>query len=343
VFEKKFLGSDIDTGPEVKQSSLPILLQLFTSQQPFTSLKAPIPMDIIDTETPCVKTTESNDIKATSRPDPFKLFPDCIIQNSDSPERPLLSKVLATDVFSFCGDFAVEHLSEQAGDFVACNSDAIDKKALIKTLQDFLSLASQDCIDIAAPVDKSTIAQSCWLTVRMSKPTPGFETPRWHRDGPGRFKFACLCARQPGNKKALVPHSKYAVTLLGPPSLVLAQNKRSDQATVAKAMEALDFKRMRLKTIRKKLARELVDCERLDIPLGHAIRFSWGQKDSPVHSKPDSSKTDRVFVSVCFGKEQEIRSMACFRKEEYHVIPSADQVISRLVGLAESLRLFSGE
>lgn len=50
------------------------------------------------------------------------------------------------------------------------------------------------------------------------------------------------------------------------------------------------------------------------------IRFSWGQPDSPVHSEPDWSSSDRVFVSVLFGSEEELRVMCDFRGDKYGVV-----------------------
>lgn len=65
------------------------------------------------------------------------------------------------------------------------------------------------------------------------------------------------------------------------------------------------------------LAKKLAEYPEAAVELGQVIRFSWGQRDSPVHSEPDSTGRHRVFISLLFGSEKEIRNMCEMRDEEY--------------------------
>lgn len=66
-----------------------------------------------------------------------------------------------------------------------------------------------------------------------------------------------------------------------------------------------------------KLAEKLAEYPEAAVKLGQVIRFSWGQPDSPVHSEPDSTSLHRIFVSLLFGSEDEIRNICEIRDEEY--------------------------
>jgi hypothetical protein len=118
--------------------------------------------------------------------------------------------------------------------------------------------------------------------------------------------FDCSCA------EPKFPHAKYAVTLLGPGTLLLQPG-----GLLAEVMASRDdwYK----DELRDELAGKLVDCER--IPVGktgeEVIKFSWGQDDSPVHSEPDMSGGDRVFMSVMFGSNEELRVMCDWRAEPF--------------------------
>lgn len=101
-------------------------------------------------------------------------------------------------------------------------------------------------------------------------------------------------------------NSKYAITLLGNPTRVLAE---SDLVREVVADKGHDKSR---EEYAKRLALETI----LDIKKGEVIRFSWGQPDSPGHSEPDIN-SDRVFMSVLYGSEREIRNMCECRHTKY--------------------------
>ena len=64
------------------------------------------------------------------------------------------------------------------------------------------------------------------------------------------------------------------------------------------------------------LADAFKDEERLQFKAGEVVRFSWGRDNSPIHSEPDFI-SDRVFMTVLYGSEKELRCMCEWREEEY--------------------------
>jgi hypothetical protein len=136
---------------------------------------------------------------------------------------------------------------------------------------------------------------SAWLVIRMTIPTLEYTLmPRWHRDG-------------------LMYHSdtdgdvnyKYAITLLGNPTKLLAESDLV-RGIVHGSHQ------MKRAEYTEKLSSEPV----IEAASGEIAKFSWGQKDSPVHSEPDMN-SDRVFISILYGSEREIRNMCELREEPY--------------------------
>lgn len=68
--------------------------------------------------------------------------------------------------------------------------------------------------------------------------------------------------------------------------------------------------------LRAWLAESYTSAPRVPIGEGEIVRFSWGRDDSPVHSEPDLVG-ERVFVSVLYGSEEEIRGMCEWREAKY--------------------------
>jgi hypothetical protein len=208
-----------------------------------------------------------------------------------------LTQVKQGESYGFFGYFDIDTLSKSAATFIAERSNG-SLNDLTSTLSTFLTLAYNDCRETANPLDAPTIANACWLCIRICHPTDEFVEPRWHRDG---RMFVCSCESQQ-------QHSKYAVALLGPSTRVLHPSAEVDAAMSAVG----DWYEGRTE-----LARRLVGCPEIPVERRQVIRFSWGQENSPVHSEPDFSHDDRVFVSVLFGSEQEIRNMCEFRGEVF--------------------------
>jgi hypothetical protein len=226
---------------------------------------------------------------AVNRPPALVVFP---YEPRSSDCMTKVTQVYAE--YSFYGLFDVEFLVSSACDLITSKSDA-DREATARKLEHFLVLAHGDCVATTPDEAKGLVGQACWLTVRMGQPTDDYMKPRWHRDG---RMFNCSCP------DPQIPHSKYAVTLLGTATKVLVSSPFVDRVE-------------RSNLSRDELATRLAGCEQASIQRGQAIRFSWGQDDSPIHSEPDSSGEDRVFVSVLFGSEEEIRNMCEWRDKEF--------------------------
>ena len=101
-------------------------------------------------------------------------------------------------------------------------------------------------------------------------------------------------------------HSKYVMVLLGKTTHLLVESRLVSDVV----------KEGRHSQLREEYATKLGGEPLVPIGLGEIFRFTWGQKDSPVHSEPDL-KGDRVFMSVLYGTEGEIKTMCNWRKESY--------------------------
>ncbi|KAK8103865.1 uncharacterized protein PG998_010898 [Apiospora kogelbergensis] len=274
--------------------------------QKTASSRKPVPLVIFPTELLSIPTTNTTIVEPG--PEPI-----------DKP--PLLTGITHDSVYSFYGLFddeagtaAPHSLAMSAAVSIASTSDG-NPDRLAGVLHRFLENAQRDCMTEAAPPDQRQIIQACWLVVRMFKPSEEYEVPRWHRDG---RMFPCSCStvktQEEGEDKRL-PHSKYAVTLLGPPTRVLKPHEAVDAALDrVRENRGLGYDESRE---RAELAEASRGCEEYEVRRGQVIRFSWGQGDSPVHSEPDFGGEDRVFVSVLFGSEEEIREMCRWRQETF--------------------------
>jgi hypothetical protein len=239
------------------------------------------------------------DLIRPSRPAPFEIFPF-----SPLPAG-LITRVDAPKCYSFYGNFDQEFLIQSTREFLSSYTDA-SGPALSKALSTFFSVAYSDCISLSSPENAASIGQACWVVIRMGHETDEYVTPRWHQDG---RMFDCSCV------EPKLPHSKYAISLLGPATLILNPSDSMIETYSSVEYRWEDDKR-------QELAEKLAGFERYAIRTGEAIRFSWGQDDSPVHSEPNSEKEDRVFMSILFGSERELRMMCEWREEEYGKVSS---------------------
>jgi hypothetical protein len=202
--------------------------------------------------------------------------------------------------YGFYGPFSVARLAASAADFVLdhCAGDAAGVAQAFST---FLA----DAAAHAGRLDREGCIEAAWLCVRLTPPTDAWVTPRWHRDG---RMFNCACPASPSR-----PHAKYAVTLRGPPTRLLCPSEAVDVAVRGVKPRYGDGE----DEARAELAAALEGMPLVELHPGQVVRFTWGQADAPVHSEPDSSTEDRVFVSVMFGSEKELREMCSFRRVTY--------------------------
>ncbi|KAI0137457.1 hypothetical protein BJ170DRAFT_711601 [Xylariales sp. AK1849] len=184
----------------------------------------------------------------------------------------------------YYGPADVEALATHATAFICSNSNA-NALDLRQALQNFLALTLEDCAARLSFTEetKDQVTHSCWLCIRMTLPTDAWIVPRWHKDG---RMFQCSCP------EPKLPHSKYAFTILGPSTRVMTP---SPQTTAILETPPGTGRRWNFNESDPGLAMILAQYPETKVKLGQTIRFSWGQQDSPIHSEPDSSCSDRVF------------------------------------------------
>lgn len=199
----------------------------------------------------------------------------------------------------------------EAATFMTSNTNDLDPSTahrhVLTALTTFLKDSHSSC---------QTPKQSCWFTIRMTIPTTEFKIPRWHQDG-NFFSVDFPDSPDPTHQ----PRSKYATTLLGPhtlllntphtPSLLTYLNSRDNPSDFFTS--AVQYDNLPLRQKVDDYFREL-GLERINAQPGQIVRFAWGSDYAAVHSEPDMSFDDRVFVSVLFGSETEIRHMCDYRE-----------------------------
>ncbi|WYZ35505.1 hypothetical protein EsH8_X_000152 [Colletotrichum jinshuiense] len=226
---------------------------------------------------------------------PLKVFPP------PSEFCSPITSVKREGTYSFYGPLSISRLADSASDFILKHCTA-DRDGLVQALSSFLVDSSAHVRQHASPPDRESSNHSTWLCVRITGPTDEWITPRWHRDG---RMFDCACATPQ-------PHAKYAVTLIGPPTRLLYPSEAVD--AVMKRVEAQNSS---WEEERAELASALEGIPLVELRAGQVVRFTWGENDAPVHSEPDSSAENRLFVSVMFGSEEELRDMCSVRDEVY--------------------------
>lgn len=210
-----------------------------------------------------------------------------------------LSNVKEETIFGHYGKFDAERLADAASRWLAEHTDARETQARVH-LSAFIKTAAEDALGPSAP------PEACWLTIRAFKPTDEYTpVPRWHQDG---RMFECSCSLGPDSGRP--HHSKYCTVFLGPNTRLLVSNQEAIAALDSIEKHWLDGKR-------PEVAAKLAGYPQPSSQPGQMFRMSWGRDDSPIHSEPDMSGSDRVFVSILFGLEAELKSMCEFRDEKY--------------------------
>jgi hypothetical protein len=227
---------------------------------------------------------------------------------------PRITAVKQRDILSYFGPVESSIISDAAR-FIAAHTDA-SEEPVTQTLQSFIDMSQEDCVGSAE-------RKACfWLTIRITQPTDFFKIPRWHQDG---RMFECDTDMEG------LPRSKYALTLLGPPTLLLHQNQHIFE-TVKRGEKQFFWWRGTGKNVSEEevddadeglrawLAKQFEKEEKVKVRNGEVIRFSWGRDESPVHSEPDLDvEWGRVFMTVLFGSEAELKRMSMFREAEWGI------------------------
>ena len=139
-----------------------------------------------------------------------------------------------------------------------------------------------------------------WFTVRLTKPTDEFDIPRWHRDG--NFFGAT---------------HKIAATIYGPGTLLISEREALEIVTDPKYMNVHPFGPEGL-IMRAEIASRMSKFDPVQLQPGEMVVFRVGNRNnSAVHSEP-LMDTDRIFVSVLPGTEEQIRQLAADRKGKFN-------------------------
>ncbi|SPJ87933.1 uncharacterized protein FTOL_12402 [Fusarium torulosum] len=227
-----------------------------------------------------------------------------------SIDIPQITSTKQQSTFDYYG-LANASLATEASNFLARLTDGVEQE-MKRIIETFLRITQSDCTGHAEE------KRACWLTIRLTKRSTAYEIPRWHQDG-------CMYPYDEGREE--VVRSKYGFTLLGPPTLMLEPDEhvyttqREGEAqhywweTVAHtpSEEEIDDADVKL---RGWLADKFKHTPRVQVGHGEVVRFSWGRDDSPVHSEPDLI-SDRVFMTVLYGSELELRRMCEWRNAQY--------------------------
>ncbi|KAF2871158.1 hypothetical protein BDV95DRAFT_668524 [Massariosphaeria phaeospora] len=171
-----------------------------------------------------------------------------------------------------------------------------------------------------------------WLTIRASKPTAEYNTVRWHTDdiffddagAQGRADDD-VAGPNPNNtrvnKSTQRAYWKLAATLLGPATLFQTSNpralaaQRAAQRAEAASRSPHTCTTMRCPTcleaieaVRHTMASALAPHATASPAYGSAAFFRLGPDHGAVHSEP-ACPTDRIFVNVVPGSEDELRAL----------------------------------
>ncbi|SIP85871.1 Hypothetical protein PACV_156 [Pacmanvirus A23] len=170
------------------------------------------------------------------------------------------------------------------------NLDAIITR-LNGVLPDFIDYCEDSFIDaimlFLGTVKNHSAAEAVWFTIRFSKPTREFDTPRWHRDGRMFTEGA----------------TKYICTLLGPQTLLLGETPTVTAHCSKRNYEAN----------REILAQVLQHEPKIELEPRQMFRITCGKPNSPVHSEPKVD-TLRIFISAVPGTKQQIKEMVHLRE-----------------------------
>lgn len=136
-----------------------------------------------------------------------------------------------------------------------------------------------------------------WLHIRVTKPTPKFDEPRWHQDGP----YTTLATADRAGQERM----KYCLTLLGP-GTIFAERRPTDTD---------QFRQHRHD--RSWLASELSGCDQYQGEVGEVVRCAWNitadDISGDLHTEPPH-KVDRVFLALVFMGKEEIEDLTANRK-----------------------------
>jgi hypothetical protein len=167
---------------------------------------------------------------------------------------------------------------------------------------------------------EQTGIQHYWLTIRCTKSTHEYDTPRWHTDD----NFFTYDPSAPGlgfSQTSANRCWKLCTTLLGPSTLFIKKNE--DALRILRTTKQTNKEKMGKHTCtsirclgcstyadskRESLAESLSGAETEAPSLEEVAFFRLGEGEGAVHSEPKCD-TDRIFINVIPGKEEDLRAL----------------------------------
>ena len=241
-----------------------------------------------------------------------------------------LTGVKQASAWSYCGPLLhAKSLHDMPRTYQKWQSESVDGD-LLSMLLPFLNHAN----DFLAINE----LQHYWITVRATKPDTEFEKPRWHTDD---LFYERYLSREDGErslgeasarrfwpavspvKTVNVSHSqptdwKLIATLSGPTTLLIAsahqkrarQFQRKAKVKCGKEHVCDSIRCVGCSTaashVRETLDRQLRITPIARPGVGQPVFLRVGHERGAVHSEPDLSHGDRVFVNIVPGTEEEL-------------------------------------
>jgi hypothetical protein len=241
--------------------------------------------------------------------------------------------VKQVSAWSYCGPLLhAKSLSEMPSTFQRWQDESIDGD-LLPGLLPFLNHAN-------AFLHLNSL-QHYWITVRATKPDDEFAKPRWHTDdlfyerylngsngerslrGPSRhlWPVPVLVPEWSSASHSQPTDWKLIATLSGPSTLFIAPAHQKRAREFQRRAKIKCGKEHVCDSIRcvgcstaASHVRETMDLQLRHMPrsrprVGQPVFLRVGHERGAVHSEPDLSGGDRVFVNVVPGTEEELRGL----------------------------------
>jgi hypothetical protein len=234
----------------------------------------------------------------------FHLLPydDCRYPSDGASNKIQLNK---TSSWTYCGPKLPLKEDDLPESYRAWHRATVREGSITSSLFSFLAFAHEF-------FSKAGISHY-WVTVRATKATPDFDTPRWHTDG-DFFKR--------GNEVSKNQTQwKLATTLLGPGTLFINDIKnareieREVKSRARKDAPSHACHNLRClgcsatsKVVRSRLSKAFKKHKVVQAEQGKCCFFRIGPQRGAVHSEPPHTG-DRVFVNIVPGTEVELKQL----------------------------------
>ncbi|KAH8732028.1 hypothetical protein GQ44DRAFT_822150 [Phaeosphaeriaceae sp. PMI808] len=224
-----------------------------------------------------------------------------------------------TSTWTYCGPLLAPNATDLPQSFHTWNAITLSHPSiLLSRLLPLLSFLKTFLANAGA--------HHYWLTLRATKPTPEYNTPRWHVDE----KFFSPAPEDPlltsPNDHHAPRYWKLTTVLLGPQTLFQQDNTKAlhivrDTSSQHRTTHQCTSLRCPVcaahtDTIRASLARSLSPYPSTS-PAPHDLAFlRLGSSEGAVHSEPRCD-VDRVFVNIVPGTEEGLRRLLARWGMEY--------------------------